>query len=132
MEDGMTQKQVMWRYGREMVAAFAVYAVLLVASITFGRPLADGALRTMVLFAPMLGFLGMIWATARHLGSVDEYQRKMLYETWAIASALTAALTFSYGFLETAGYPRISMFNVWMIMGGTWFVVNMARLALKR
>jgi hypothetical protein len=56
----------------------------------------------------------------------------MLYETWAIASALTAALTFSYGFLETAGYPRISMFSVWMIMGGTWFAVNMARLALKR
>ena len=56
----MTQKQVMWRYGREMVLAFVVYAVLLVASIRFGRPLADGMLRTLVLFSPMLGFLGMI------------------------------------------------------------------------
>ena len=128
----MTQKQLMWRYGREMVLAFVVYAVLLVASIRFGRPLADGMLRTVVLFSPMLGFLGMICATARHLGSVDEYQRKMLYETWAIASALTASITFSYGFLETAGYPKISMFNVWMLMGGAWFLVNMARLAMKR
>jgi len=128
----MTQKQVMWRYGREMVLAFVVYALLLVASIRFGRPLADGMLRTVVLFSPMLGFLGMICATARHLGSVDEYQRKMLYETWAIASALTASITFSYGFLETAGYPKISMFNVWMLMGGAWFLVNMARLAMKR
>ena len=128
----MTQKQVMWRYGREMALSFTLYFILLVGSIKFGRPLADGMLRTAVLFAPMLGFLGMIWATARHLASIDEYQRKMLYETWAIASALTAAITFSYGFLETAGYPKISMFNVWMIMGGAWFIVNMVRLALKR
>lgn len=25
---------------------------------------------------------------------------------------------FTYGFLETAGYPRLSMFTVWPLMGG--------------
>jgi len=128
----MKQKQVLSRYLREMGLALVVYAVLLVGSITFGRPLPDGMLRTVVLMAPMLGFIGMIWAIARHLGGIDEYQRKFVLETWAIAAAVTAAATFSYGFLETAGYPKMSMFSVWMVMGASWAVVGLARAVIKR
>jgi len=128
----MKQKQVLSRYLREMGLALAVYAVLLVGSITFGRPLPEGMLRTVALMAPMLGFIGMIWAIARHLGGIDEYQRKFVLETWAIAAAVTAAATFSYGFLETAGYPKISMFSVWMLMGASWAVVGLARAVIKR
>jgi len=128
----MKQSQVKWRYRREMALSFVVYFVLLTASIRYGRPLPDSVLRTVVLFSPMLGFAGMIWAVARHLNGIDEYQRKFILDTWAIAGALTAAITFSYGFLETAGYPKISMFSVWMIMCGAWGVTCLARAAVKR
>jgi len=128
----MKQKQVISRYKREMLWSLAVYAVLLTGSIKFGRPMPDGAARTVMLASPMLGFVGMIWAIARHVGGIDEYQRKFMLETWAIAAALTAATTFSYGFLETAGYPKISMFSVWMIMCGSWGVVCAARWATQR
>ena len=132
METGMKQKQVLSRYLREMGLALAVYAVLLVGSIKFGRPLPEGMLRTVALMAPMLGFIGMIWAIARHVGGIDEYQRKFILDTWAIAAALTAAATFSYGFLETAGYPKISMFSVWIIMCGAWGIVCIARVVSQR
>lgn len=128
----MKLRQVRSRYQREMILSFVVYGALLVASIRYGRPMADGLLRTIVLLSPMVGFVGMIWAIARHVSGIDEYQRKFLLETFALAAALTAALTFSYGFLETAGYPKISMFSVWMIICGAWGVVAIARVALKK
>lgn len=128
----MKQKQVHSRFRREMALSFVLYVVLLTTSIKFGRPMPDSAVRTMLLFSPMIGFLGFIWALARHVSRIDEYQRQFLLETWAIAAALTAAATFSYGFLETAGFPKISMFNVWMIMGGAWAIVGLARVVLQR
>lgn len=128
----MKLRQVRSRYQREMIVSFIVYAALLIASIRYGRPMADGLLRTIVLLSPMAGFLSMIRSIARHVNGIDEYQRKFLLETFALAAALTAALTFSYGFLETAGYPKISMFSVWMILCGAWGVVAIARVALKK
>lgn len=128
----MKLRQVRSRYQREMILSFFVYAALQIASIRYGRPMEDGLLRTVVLLSPMAGFLGMIRAIARHVDGIDEYQRKFLLETFALAAALTAALTFSYGFLETAGYPKISMFSVWMILCSAWGVVAIARVALKK
>lgn len=128
----MKIRQVKVRYQRELIVSLMVYAVLLVASIRYGRPMAEGMLRTVVLLSPMVGFLGMIWAIARQVSGIDEYQRKFLLETFALAAGLTSALTFSYGFLETAGYPRISMFSVWMIMAGAWGVVSLARVAIRK
>lgn len=128
----MKQKQVVTRYRREMAASLVLYIVLLTTSIQYGRPMPDGLVRTVFLFSPMLGFLGMIRAIVRHVNGIDEYQRKFILDTWAVAAALTAAITFSYGFLETAGYPKISMFSVWMIMCGSWAVTCLARCAVKR
>ncbi|MEW7847217.1 hypothetical protein AB2N08_00815 [Massilia aurea] len=121
------EKRVGKAYLREMAGGFLVYAVLLVASIRYGRPLEDGAVRLLLLLSPMIGFCLVLWAIARHLGRVDEYLRMFLLESFALASALTAGLTFSYGFLETAGYPRISMFSVWMVLCGATMLVCLVR-----
>jgi hypothetical protein len=126
------EKKVARAYLREMGLSMVVYVVLLIGAMKFGRPLPDGALRTVILLVPMIGFFLAIWAVARHLGRIDEYQRRMMLDTFAIGSAVTAAVTFSYGFLETAGFPRLSMFAVWPIMGASWIVVCLGRWLLKR
>ncbi len=125
-------KKVMRAYYIEMGASMLVYMVLLFAAIRFGRPMAAGVLRTAVLLTPMVGFGLAIWAIARHLGRIDEYLRQNLLETFAIGAAMTAAITFSYGFLETAGFPFVSMFWVWPVMGASWGLVGIARALLKR
>jgi predicted membrane protein len=126
------EKKVMRLYHRELFCAFAVYAVLLFSAIHFGRPMAEGALRTLILVLPMIGFGLMIWSIARHVRRIDEYRRQSMLETFAIAAAITAAATFSYGFLETAGFPRLSMFTVWPVMGASWMLVAVARALLNR
>jgi hypothetical protein len=120
----MHEKQVARAYKTELWTAVAIYAVLLFASISMGRRMEAGVLRTVVMVIPMIGFGLMIRAIARHVGRIDEYQRQRLLETIALSAAITGAVTFTYGFLETAGFPRLSMFSVWIIMGGSWALVS--------
>jgi hypothetical protein len=114
-------------YLRELFGSIAVYGALLVPSIIFGAEMEAGTLKTAVLTCPIIGFLLMIWAIARHFNRMDEYQRIFTLETFALAAAVTAAVTFTYGFMENAGYPRLSMFFVWGVMGSSWLIIGLAR-----
>jgi hypothetical protein len=80
----------------------------------------------------MLGFALMIRAIARHVARIDEYQRLRMLESVALAFAITGAVTFSYGFLETAGFPKLSMFSVWIMMGASWGLVGLVRGMVAR
>ena len=128
----MHEKRVTRAYLRELFSALALYTLLLAAAIHYGRPMPEGALRTLVLVSPMIGFGAAIWAIARHLARIDEYQRRRILENVALAAALTAGLTFTYGFLETAGFPRLSMFTVWCVLCGAAGLVGLARKLLDK
>ena len=123
----MHEKQVARAYKTELWTAVAVYVVLLFGSIYAGRRMDEGVLRTVVMVIPMIGFGLMIRAIARHVARIDEYQRQRLLESLALAFAITGGVTFTYGFLETAGFPRLSMFTVWIIMGASWGAVSCMR-----
>ncbi|MET0983161.1 MAG: hypothetical protein ABWY02_13750 [Telluria sp.] len=86
----------------------------------------------MILTTPMIGFGAAIRAIARHLWREDEYMRQRLMENIALAAAITAGLTFTYGFLELAGFPRLSMFTVWCVLCGTFGLVQLGRKLLAR
>jgi hypothetical protein len=128
----MREREIQKAYLGELFAAIGIYAAILVPVMTWGPSMAQGVLRTLVLVSPMLGFLLMLWAIARQFQRVDEFIRRSILENVAIAAAVTAGLTFSYGFLESAGYPRLSMFVVWPVMGGVWFGVGAIRGLLNR
>jgi hypothetical protein len=53
---------------------------------------------------------------------MDELQMRIQFEALGFAFAGTAILTFSYGFLEGLGYPKLSMFMVWPILAVLWVV----------
>lgn len=128
----MHEKQIARVYFKELFGAIVLYMILLFASVKFGRPMEEGVARTVVLLSPMIGFGLACAAVARQLGRSDEYMRLMALENIAIAAAATAGLSFSYGFMETAGYPRLSMFSVWIVMGAVWGVVQFARCRIGR
>lgn len=132
MERGLKEKQIYGSYRRELMVAIAVYMVLLFGVIRLARPMEDGILRTVLLVSPMIGFGLMIRAIIRLVARIDEYQRMRMLETFSIAMAITGAVTFTYGFLETAGFPKISMFSVWIVMGTSWGVVGGVRRMLDR
>jgi hypothetical protein len=128
----MHEKRVQRTYNKELMGALAIYAAMLVASITFGRGMEPGVVRTLVLASPMIGFFLGVWAIARQFRRVDEFQRQITLENLALAAAVTAGLSFTYGFLETAGYPKLSMFSVWVTMGSAWALVTLVRCRILR
>ena len=128
----MHEKRIAKIYFRELYTALVLYTIILMVAIRFGRPMAPGVLRTAVLLSPMIGFGAAIWAIVRQIQRADEYIRMRLLENVSLAAAITAGLTFSYGFLETAGYPKLSMFTVWCVLCLSLAAVQLIRKFLGR
>lgn len=120
------------RYVAELGGALVIYAITLPISIRCAESWPAGAWRDATAALPMLGVLLAIWAIVRHFRRVDEYVRKRMLEQLGIAAAVTAGWTFTYGFLENAGFPRLSMFVVWPVMGAVWAVLAMVHAAQER
>ena len=114
------------KYYKELGGALAVYTAVLVAALSFGKGMAPGPAQTALYVSPMIPFMLAVWAIVRQIRRSDEFIRKTTLEHVAIAAAITAGWTFTYGFLENAGYPRLSMFTVWPVMGAAWGVLAIA------
>jgi hypothetical protein len=123
----MKEKDAQRLYHRELWLGLAIYTVLLVVGLRLGRQLPDGVPRTLAMASPMLGFVVALWAIIRQFRRMDEYVRRVQAENLAIAAGLTAGWTFTYGFLENAGFPKLSMFWVWPVMGAVWFALACMR-----
>jgi hypothetical protein len=128
----MHEHKIFLRYLGEMSGAFLLYVVVLVVSINLGRPMPAGIGRTLLLVSPMVPFLLIVVAIVRQARRVDEYIRLQLLENVVIAAGVTAGWTFTYGFLENAGFPRLSMFTVWPVMGAVWGVTSIVRCVVRR
>jgi hypothetical protein len=128
----MHDKKIMWAFFREFGGSLLIYSLILVCAIVYGQQMPDSLVRTVVLVSPMIGICLSIWAMARHLGRIDEYQRQVTLETYAISAALVGGISFTYGFLETAGFPKLSMFTIWPLMAAMWGVIGMVRAFTHR
>jgi hypothetical protein len=122
----------MSRYHYELGAALILYAIVLVASLTLLHHLEDASLvvRTTVSLLPIVPAGLMCWAIVRQLRRLDEMYLRIQLEALGFAFAASALLTFSYGFLENVGFPHISWFMVWPIMGLMWMIG--LRIAARR
>ena len=128
----MRDQRLAKQYLVELLGSITVYMVLLISSLYFGKAMQPGVARLLVLISPMLGFALMLWVLVRQYQRMDEFVRRLLLENCAIAAGITAGLTFTYGFMEGAGYPRLSMFTVWGVLGASWGLTAIVRSLLDR
>ncbi|MGZ3182536.1 MAG: hypothetical protein ACXU8N_08855 [Telluria sp.] len=128
----MKERDAAKLYMKELMSSLALYTVLLVGALHFSKGMENGVARTALLVLPMLGFLAAMWAIVRQFARMDEYVRRFQLENMAMAGAVTAGWTFTYGFLENAGYPHLSMFTVWPVMGAVWGALCIIRKWIGR
>ena len=108
-------------YVIEFGASIVVYMVFTVASVLALQALGTSTLwRVPLALAPMVPGFFCLLAVVRHVGRIDEFQRKLFAESIAFAFGGTALLTFSYGFLQNVGFPSVSWFAVWPLMAVLW------------
>jgi hypothetical protein len=128
----MREKQMNQTYNRELFGSLFIYVAVLFTSIWYAKGMPDGALRTALALTPMVPALGMLWAIIRHFGRMDEYLRIWNLENVAIAGAVTATFSITYGFLEGVGFPHLSMWVIWGVFMGGWGIVACARKAIGK
>ena len=116
----MLEREAKRKYFWELGLSMVLYAVVLAVSLRVAEKMEDGVARTLVALAPAIPIFITVWVIARQFRRMDEFVRLRSLESIAVAAAVTAGLTFTYGFLESAGFPRLSMFWVWGIMGFAW------------
>lgn len=111
----------MRRYFLELGSAIAAYGLVLTGSIlSIKNGWVEGNWQIPVAILPMLPMGLAAWAILRQIRRLDELQRRQQLEALAFAFAGTAMLTFTYGFLEGVGLPKLSMFYVWPLMAVLW------------
>jgi hypothetical protein len=128
----MLERDIKRKYSRELGGALAIYVAVLFGSLTLAKGVDSGTARTLLLLAPLVPVMLAVWAISRQFRRMDEFVRLRSLESVAIAAGVTAGWTLTYGFLESAGFPKLSMFWVWPVMGFVWGLHSCLRMALSK
>ena len=76
--------------------------------------------RVLVALAPVIPMIFGLLAFVRFFSKMDELQRRIQLEAFAFAFGGTAIVSFTYGFLENAGFPALSWIWVFPLMMALW------------
>ena len=123
----MREREATRKYLFEFGGSMALYLLVLFLSLRGAVYLEDGVGRTLVLLSPMIPIALALWAYVRQLGRVDEFVRLRNLQSLALAGGITGGFALTWGFLENAGFPRLSMFSVWMVFGASWAAMSVAQ-----
>lgn len=110
------------QYRREFLPAMLAYVAVLVPTVYIVDANQDAAWRYPVTLLPMIPLAFVLVAWLRFFRRMDELQQRMQMEALAFAFGGTALITFSYGFLQSAGFPDLNWFFVWPLMTVLWIV----------
>lgn len=128
----MTQREKNRQYFIEFGGAMILYVVTVQVAMRLGPGLHPGVVQMGVFMLPAVPVLLTILAIVRHYRRSDEFVRKSTLEFIAVAAAVTAGWTLTYGFLENVGFPRLSMFTVWPVMGAVWALLTVVHVIRYR
>ncbi len=110
-------------YTREFLTAMIAYAVVLLASVFLlkhGPSLAWW--RIPLALTPMIPIFFALRAFLRFFRRIDELQRRIQLEAFALSFGITCVVTFSYGLLEYAGFPAVSWIWIPVLMMPLWSI----------
>ena len=128
----MLEREARNKYLLELGGALVLYTAVLVASIYAANTMQPGYARTLVVITPSLPVALVFWVIGRQIRRMDEFVRLRTLESMAISSSVVGAFSLTYGFFEMAGFPRLSMFWVWGLMGLSTFTVASVRCLVKK
>lgn len=117
----MTAQEARHRYLFNFAIAAGAYVVIVAGSVTVLKhgtfpPIA----RDLIAVTPMIAILAVFATLIRYLQRIDELQRQIHIEAFAIAAGITAGLGLTYGLLEGVGFPKISAWWAFMSIDIFW------------
>jgi hypothetical protein len=113
----------------EFGTAMLAYSIVLPISITYLTHHPDAPARVIIALTPVVPMLFALAAMLRFIGRMDEMQRRIQLDAFAVAAGATGLCTFAYSMLENVGAPPIGLewilpfiIVVWGVTGAvsTW------------
>lgn len=108
------------RYTRNLLITMVFYVAAIFASQMIYHQLPEHPARTLILLLPVIPVLFMLRVYMELVRSIDEMQQRIQMEALAFSLGVTGILTFTYGFLEGAGWPKIGMIWVFPLSIALW------------
>jgi hypothetical protein len=96
------------------------YVILLLVSVALLNSNPTAPWRGLVAVLPAIPIILVLVVVVRFMGRLDELQRRIQLDAIAFAFGATAIVTFTWGLLETAGFPRLSPIWVLLLMSALW------------
>lgn len=106
---------------KEFLIAMAMYVLILIASVTLLNSVELARVwQIVVSVAPALPVVFVIIAILRLLRDSDELQQRVHLLATTFSAVLTGFITFSYGFLENIGFPKLPTFAIFPMLFLLW------------
>ena len=115
----MSQATAARIYTRDFLVAMLAYAVAVWISVSVPTTV-DPVFRIPLVLVPLIPAAFALRAYLRFLSRMDELGQRIQLEALAIGFGAAGMLTFAYGFLEHAGFPRLSYVWVFPLMIALW------------
>jgi len=116
--------QAQRRYLIEFTIAIVAYFVVLFATRIAFRSL-SGPWEPVVALLPVVPVIAVFVAVVRWLQATDEFNRRIIVDSLAIAGGITALLAATYGFAESDLLPRPSAWWTWCVFMFAWAICAM-------
>ncbi len=116
--------QAQRRYVIEFTIAIVAYMVVLFATRYAFRDL-SGPWEPIVALLPVVPLIAIFVAVLRWLRATDEFNRRIIVDSLAIAGGITALLAATYGFAEGDLLPRPSAWWTWTVFMFAWAISAM-------
>jgi hypothetical protein len=110
------------RYIIQVISLMTAYVVMLFLSIWLLGRVSSIGWRIPIAVLPVVPLLFVVWAVIQFVRSMDELQKAIHFEAVTFSFLMTAVVTLTYGFLENAGFQRISVMYVPVLMCILWGV----------
>lgn len=95
------------RYMIRFLSAMGVYSVLIMITGRTIRHVDPTWAKVLIALLPIIPIGFALSELMRFVASLDELQRRVQFEAVATAGVLTCMLTFAWGMLEMAGFPKL-------------------------
>lgn len=124
-------RRVERRYLVEFAVSMLLYIGLLLLTTQLLRVYPQGWAHVLLALIPLVAVVLLFIAVLRYMLHTDEMLRRLHVLAFAIAAGATAFLALTWGFLETAGLPKLSAFWTFACIDVIWgvsFLVLQRRL----
>ena len=108
------------RYFFELFGAFAIYGVVLFATIERVGDMEPGLLKMAFALAPVFPLILVFLAIMRAFKRSDEMHKRIIKDAFAMGAIIFGWLLIILGFAENGGVPKIPMVFIAPLLIGFW------------